>query len=334
MPVAPSILFKLISAAPDQIEEVIGSFESGHRLKVREVAMLVADKGQEPEGSELEPGNLGGAAGLRALALAKTKLGITEVAKRLKWIVATIEEALKPMEAGKRVSKEKLIDQVVLPIRRARGELLNLAVFVAPYETGSEGNVFPMQFPSESAWSKVSYLLYRLGGREDWPAADELGPWLRDEVVPVLRWAAGLEGGFIPGLSPAKIEIKGMASIEPDLDSITELGSAGAGEALKAPEVVETAAKQASDSSDRSEPDKVEDDGEPFEPLAFLRRDLFRRNAPDDLAETPIETVSDAAPEIADSKPKRKRTAVSKPKTNAFLDEMGVAMNCILANRS
>ncbi|MGX5845198.1 hypothetical protein ACWGTI_31575 [Mesorhizobium sp. ArgA1] len=106
--------------------------------------------------------------------------------------VGDIQVALEPHFEGKNVAKGALVAKLEHPARRARTELQSVAVFVEPNpESGTDWRVHPATFPGESQWGKVSMVLYKLGGREDWPDANELGSWLVKDVVPALEFAVG-----------------------------------------------------------------------------------------------------------------------------------------------
>jgi hypothetical protein len=109
---------------------------------------------------------VGGIAGLRNLAKAKANIGIRQFAERLTAMIIDIEEALKPIEKGKRVLKGALAKKIEMPARFARTELENIALFIEP-----------------------NALLWDLGGQVQWQP--DLVPWLSDYVVPLLQWATG-----------------------------------------------------------------------------------------------------------------------------------------------
>jgi hypothetical protein len=46
----------------------------------------------------------------------------------------------------------------------------------------------PARLPEGSAWRTVQALLHRMGGVDGWPDRTEFVGWLRDEVIPALRF--------------------------------------------------------------------------------------------------------------------------------------------------
>lgn len=138
-----------------------------------------------------DPADVAGADGLKALAREKSRKAIPVLIGRLQTMLSDTREALEPHFAGKKVAKGALVKKLEHPARRARAELQSLAVFVEPYSEGDTWRVYPVEFSGGSSWADVSNVLYKLGGREDWPDADELGTWLASEVLPALEFAVG-----------------------------------------------------------------------------------------------------------------------------------------------
>lgn len=179
------------NADPAAIEQVLERFEQGPRPTLGEVRAIVnGSASAEPE-TEIDPANVGGLAGMRALGVAKVKEGAKVFAERIAGILAEIEPALEPYRRGKRVAKAALGKAIEGEARRARSELHNVAMFVAPWDTGPAWNVHPVSFPAGTRWRGVDDILYKLGGVADWPAAGELGSWLANDVVQTLEWAIG-----------------------------------------------------------------------------------------------------------------------------------------------
>ena len=158
-----STVMGILAANPDYIEMVLGEFEAGRRLKVKEVE-IIAGVAKPETATDLD--NVGGIAGLRNLAKAKANIGIRQFAERLTAMIIDIEEALKPIEKGKRVLKGALAEKIEMPARFARTELENIALFIEP-----------------------NALLWDLGGQVQWQP--DLVPWLSEYVVPLLQRAIG-----------------------------------------------------------------------------------------------------------------------------------------------
>lgn len=189
--VPSAALYVMANAEVAVIEELMGRYERGPRPTVAEVKAFV--NGSAPIGEEAapDPADVGGLTGLRALGMAKVKTGSKVFADRISGIIEAIEPALEPHWRGKRVGKSGLAKAIQYEARRARSELQSVATFVEPFDGGPIWNVHPVPFPVDSGWRKVSDILYKLGGVESWPAADEVGTWLVEEVIPMLEWAIG-----------------------------------------------------------------------------------------------------------------------------------------------
>lgn len=145
----------------------------------------------ETDVAKPDSADVAGADGLKVLAREKSRKAIPVPMSRLQAMLSDTREALEPYFAGKKVARGALVKKLEHPARRARAELQSLAVFVEPYSEGDTWRVYPVQFPSGSRWADVSSILYKLGGHEDWPDADELGTWLASEVLPALEFAVG-----------------------------------------------------------------------------------------------------------------------------------------------
>ncbi|MAS03317.1 MAG: hypothetical protein CL534_01215 [Ahrensia sp.] len=189
--VPSTVCYAISNADPAVIEEVVGRYENGPRPTLADVrAIANGSASAEPEAA-IDPADVGGLAGMRALGTSKVKVGTKVFGDRIAGILAEIEPALEPHWRGKRVGKSGLAKAIQYEARRARSELQNVAVFVEPYDTGPHWNVHPVPFPDGSGWRKVSEVLYALGGVESWPAADKVGSWFVDEVIPTLEWSIG-----------------------------------------------------------------------------------------------------------------------------------------------
>jgi hypothetical protein len=173
-----------LAASPEHVEEVLAEFEAGRRLTGKEVNAII---GVEEKAPDIFPPYHGGIAGLRANAKVKQELVISEFVRSITWIIADIENSLKPVQQGKRVLKGRLADKIEHQARIARFRLENIAL---PVELNPANAALSrvMPFPEGSPWRGVTELLYVLGGRDSWPR-EELAPWLSATVLPTLAWS-------------------------------------------------------------------------------------------------------------------------------------------------
>ncbi|WP_095081671.1 hypothetical protein [Mesorhizobium sophorae] len=182
-------MYALATAEDEAIASVVADLKAGKRPTVREIKALVSG---ETHGAQPCPADIAGADGLKALARAKVQNGVPVLIERLRGMLSHIEEARVPHFEGKKVAKGALVEKLEHPARRARAELQSLAVFVEPNaEASSNWIVHPAHFPHGSQWEAVSQVLFKLGGREDWPDASDLGGWLVRDVVPAIEFAVG-----------------------------------------------------------------------------------------------------------------------------------------------
>lgn len=186
--VAPSAMFRLASADVEKIEKVVSTFESGKRLRIREVVALIGKVADAtPEG---ETANLDGPASLKAIMAQKVKKGLPLLIEHLSSILDDVREALQRHHAGKRVIKDALGQKVELAARLAKGELESLASFAEVRPRSDDRVIQTAELPNEG-WRATCKVLNRLGGYGYWPDADKLGEWLVTEVVPALEWSLG-----------------------------------------------------------------------------------------------------------------------------------------------
>jgi hypothetical protein len=173
-----------LAAAPEHVNEVLAEFETGRPLSGKQVAAIIGGDEKVPE---IALPCHGGVAGLRANAKAKQSLVISEFVGNITKIIADIEEALEPVQQGKRVLKGHLADNVEHRARLTRFQLENIAL---PVElnpaNASQSRVIPFQ--EGSPWREVADLLWTLGGRASWPP-DDLATWLSATVLPRLAWS-------------------------------------------------------------------------------------------------------------------------------------------------
>ena len=190
--VTTSILYELPRLPEEQREEIVSVFENGGRVPVAKVkaALRALKNGGEAE-TEAAPEDRGGPAGLLGLASAKAKVGTKNFVEGVKSMIVHINDGLEPHWRGKRVAKAALADQIEHTARRTRADLQNVGLYLTTMSTSDPWRTFPADFPEDTGWHRVLWTLHKLGGREDWPAAGDVGDWLVNEVLPTLNWAAG-----------------------------------------------------------------------------------------------------------------------------------------------
>lgn len=173
-------IIKLLARTPDERDEIVERIAAGERI----TAQKIEDWGKAPT-EPTSPLSDGGLKGLRRLAQAKASTGVQSFGSNIGAVLSAIEDAI-PEEARKAPEKKSLFSAVRNPARQARGELVNLGLFVTP---GSFGDVSPLAFPEGSDWGIVHDVLACLGDDKAWPHRPQLRTWLTGEVMPVLRWA-------------------------------------------------------------------------------------------------------------------------------------------------
>ncbi|RUV77923.1 hypothetical protein EOA50_07750 [Mesorhizobium sp. M1A.F.Ca.IN.020.30.1.1] len=187
--VPAAAMYALAAAETETVASVVADLKAGKRPTVREIRAQVSG---DAHAAQPDPADIAGADGLKALARAKVQNGVPILLERLKGMLGDIQAALQPHFEGKNVAKGALVAKLEHPARRARSELENLALFVEPNSRSSETwRVHPAIFPNGSPWEAVSQVLFKLGGREEWPDANDLGTWLVTDVVPAIEFAVG-----------------------------------------------------------------------------------------------------------------------------------------------
>ncbi|WP_292234274.1 hypothetical protein [Mesorhizobium sp.] len=182
-------MYALATAEAETVASVVADLKAGKRPTVREIRAQVSG---DAHAAQPDPADIAGADGLKALARAKVQNGVPILLERLKGMLGDIQAALQPHFEGKNVAKGALVAKLEHPARRARSELENLALFVEPNSRSSETwRVHPAIFANGSPWEAVSQVLFKLGGREEWPDANDLGTWLVTDVVPAIEFAVG-----------------------------------------------------------------------------------------------------------------------------------------------
>lgn len=183
--VGPTVLGKLSAAEPKQIEQAIGVAAQNGKLRVQDVAAIMAGSTNQSEaGPEVDPHDVGGLDGLKAIIAIKVRDGIKSFVGHLEEIRTHVSEAL----PKKNIVKKTLAEKTHLTARLAHKELESLAQFVRPYPTAAYV-ISPSGLPGKTGWAAVSALLFKMGSETTWPDKAELRIWLETEVVPVLEWA-------------------------------------------------------------------------------------------------------------------------------------------------
>jgi hypothetical protein len=213
--VGPTVLGKLRAAEPEQIEQAIGFAAQNGRLRVQDVAAIVAGSKTEAEaGPQIDPYDVGGLDGLKAIIAIKVRDGIKSFVGHLEEIRAHVSEAL----PKKNIVKKTLAEKTHLTARLAHKELESLAQFVRPYPTTAYV-ISSSALPSKTGWAAVSALLYKMGSETTWPDKGELRTWLETEVVPILEWATSKSSA--PAWPGAE------TSVAPSANVPVEVGSDG-----------------------------------------------------------------------------------------------------------
>lgn len=207
--VGPTVLGKLSAAEPEQIEQVIGFAAQNGKLRVQDVATIMAGAKNEAESrSQIDPYDVGGLDGLKAIIAIKVRDGIKSFVGHLEEIRAHVSEAL--LET--RLIKKTLAAQIHLTARLARKELESLAQFVMP-NPNFDYVIWETKLPANTRWNDVGNLLHKIGGTDTWPEKGELRTWLENEVLPLLEWASAKTKDPVWALG-------GTASTSPNLASV------------------------------------------------------------------------------------------------------------------
>jgi hypothetical protein len=179
-----TVLVRLTAATGDQIEAAIDLCRENGSIKVKDVQAILAMETDDKPTPTIDPADVGGVDGLKALIVAKVREGLRLFLMHVAEIQAKITAAL----SGKRVVKSKLADEVVVVTRLAKAELKSLALFVQP--RGFDPSVvWDTTFANGSHWARVFSVLQDLGGIDSWPEATKVRSWLEVDVLPALDWA-------------------------------------------------------------------------------------------------------------------------------------------------
>lgn len=196
--VGPTVLGKLSAATPEQIEQAIDLARESGRLRVQDVTAIIAGSKQDlDEKSELDPYDVGGLDGLKAIIAIKMRDGMKSFVGHIEEIRAHVVEAL----PKNNIVKKDLAEKTHLTARLAHRELESLVQFVQPHPNAKH-TMSSTALPTKSGWEKISRLLYKMGSETYWPDKAELRIWLETEVVPLLDWAAPEKAG--PTMRAAK----------------------------------------------------------------------------------------------------------------------------------
>lgn len=179
-----TVLFKLASATDEQIEAAIDLCKETGSIKVKDVQAILAEATAGENAPAIDPYDVGGIEGLRALIADKVATGLKSFVGHLETLQSRIGAAC----TGRKVAKAKLADEIEALARITKAELKSLAYFVKPNPT-TPGNICDVPFPIDSRWASVFAILDKLGAHAAWPESGKIGSWLRDEVLPALAWA-------------------------------------------------------------------------------------------------------------------------------------------------
>ncbi|KJS20633.1 MAG: hypothetical protein VR78_01225 [Hoeflea sp. BRH_c9] len=213
--VSPTVMFELAKGEPQMVAAVIDRIEAGERLtaKAVKVALGIAPK---PKAKSVEFLDLGGLAGLRKASDVKMATDTAEFQRLTKSVLAEVEDAVKPLAEGKRVVKNSLAAMIELDCRHAC-ELLNAIIApLTPYAFDERRTWRPVELEKSTGWGQAQKLLHRLGMEPDWPGSTEFGPWVRDEVLPMLRFVVHGVPLTSPGAS--REEVRPLLDSAEDVD--------------------------------------------------------------------------------------------------------------------
>lgn len=196
--VGPTVLGKMSAATPEQVEQIIGFASTHDRLRVQDVtAIMSGSKEDVEEKPELDPYDVGGPDGLKAIIGIKVRDGMKSFVRHIEEIRTHVLEAL----PKNNIVKKDLAAKIHLTARLANRELESLVQFVRPHPNDRH-TMTSTELPAKSGWEKVSRLLYKMGSETSWPDKAELRTWLETEVVPLLNWVVPEKG------DPVRPEVK------------------------------------------------------------------------------------------------------------------------------
>lgn len=228
--VGSTVLGKLSAAEPEQIEQAIGFAMQHDKLRVEDVAKILAgDKQRDDEARPDEnPYDVGGIDGLKAIVAIKVREGLKSFYNHLEEIRTHVAAAV----LEKRIVKKTLAEQIHLKARIARKELESLAQFVMP-NPKYDYVIWETKLPANTRWNDVGNLLHTIGGTDTWPEMKSLRNWLENEVLPILEWASAktkdpawplADTASIPSMSAAAIEASPTTLAESDAPRLGDDG--------------------------------------------------------------------------------------------------------------
>lgn len=201
--VPASAMYKLCAADEDTVESVLASFESGTRLTVKQIGVLV--KGDE--GPTLQDiAERGGVAGLKAKIAKKSSIGVPELMANAVEILAIILVALEPHRNGKGVQKAGLQRKLVHLARLLRQQIEWLTWVATPEGPDTQIHAHGQPLTRDDRWHDAWYAINLLGGYESWPKSPDLGPWFADKIVPDLEWLLGDQAAKAHRIAEKKIK--------------------------------------------------------------------------------------------------------------------------------
>ncbi|MEN3794558.1 hypothetical protein [Fulvimarina sp. MAC3] len=204
--VTPTVLIALTRGTPEQVDQVIGAFEAGTPMKVREVEDLV--KGNAPD-ANVDGAAGGGLAELKALARAKATRQTKAVAANVKAIRKPLIEALEA--AGtRRLKKGKLVESLAPIARIVYRDLTELVCEIDPASLSGSQALRHLP-PADERWAAALKLLDHLG-YGDWAEATVLKAYVADDVLPTLGFV--LDGGADPAARPDEVDARNAAMNE------------------------------------------------------------------------------------------------------------------------
>lgn len=184
--VGPTVVGKLSSASPEQIDQAISVARETGRLRVQDVTAIISGSKEGTEQEEdVDPFDVGGPDGLRAIVALKVRDGMKSFTMHVNEIRAHIEEALPKQN----IVKKALVERTALTARLARQELKSLVQFVTPHPEAAH-HINSTMIPGPTKWAAVGDLLYNMGSEETWPDKAGLRAWLENDVLPTLSWVS------------------------------------------------------------------------------------------------------------------------------------------------
>ncbi|WP_454289012.1 hypothetical protein [Rhizobium arsenicireducens] len=183
--VGPTVVGKLSSASPEQIEQAIGVARETGRLRVQDVTAIISGSKEGAEQEEVDPFDVGGPDGLKAIVALKVREGMKSFITHVNEIRSHVEEALPKQN----IVKKALVEKTAMTARLARAELKSLAQFVTPHPEAAN-HINSTMIPDRTKWAAVGDLLYNMGSEETWPDKAGLRAWLENEVLPNLNWVS------------------------------------------------------------------------------------------------------------------------------------------------